>query len=329
MQERPRIGLVGAGGIVSLHAPNLVAFGEVTVFAHEGAGELAAQHGMDVVTSLDELIAVSDVVLIATPTHTHHEIARRVLGAGIPVIAEKPLARTSAQSAELIDLARRAGVPLFPAHVVRYFPAYAELRRAVESGRLGELAVLRFSRSSAYPAGAEWYGAEELSGGIILDQMIHDLDQARWLAGEVESVFAQATRRSQGDPVHAAHVLLRHTSGAISSCAGVWGPPHLEFTTAFSVAGSLGRLEYSSSRETELSFDLAPVATDGGHLPALSAAVDPYALEVADFLRSLRTGSTPRVTAEDGHEAVRIAEAAVLSARTGQLVRVSETGVAR
>ncbi|MBN9168730.1 MAG: Gfo/Idh/MocA family oxidoreductase, partial [Microbacterium sp.] len=183
--------------------------------------------------------------------------------------------------------------------------------------------------SSAYPAGAEWYGAEELSGGIILDQMIHDLDQARWLAGEVESVFAQATRRSQGDPVHAAHVLLRHTSGAISSCAGVWGPPHLEFTTGFSVAGSLGRLEYSSSRETELSFDLAPVATDGGHLPSLSAAVDPYALEVADFLRSLRTGSTPRVTAEDGHEAVRIAEAAVLSARTGQLVRVSETGVAR
>ena len=172
-------------------------------------------------------------------------MARAAFAEGKAVICEKPLARTHDDALALAGAARAAGAPLYVAHVVRYFPAYAELRRAVESGRLGELAVLRFSRSSAYPAGAEWYGAEELSGGIILDQMIHDLDQARWLAGEVESVFAQATRRSQGDPVHAAHVLLRHASGAISSCAGVWGPHHLEFTTGFSVAGSRGRLEYA------------------------------------------------------------------------------------
>lgn len=329
MQERPRIGLIGAGGIVSMHAPNLVGFGDVRVFAHEGAEALAAQHPIEVAADLDALIAWSDVVLIATPTHTHYDIAHRALTAGTPVISEKPLTRASAESAELVELSRRSGVPLFPAHVVRYFPAYTALHSAVASGRLGELAVLRFSRSSAFPSASAWYGADELSGGIIMDQMIHDLDQARWLAGEVVSVSAQTTRRSGAEPIQAAQVLLRHTSGAISSCAGTWGPPHLEFRTEFSVAGSRGRLEYSSARETELSFDLAPGSAEGGHLPAVAAAVDPYAREIADFLESLRTGSDARVSAEDGLEAVRIAEAAVLSARTGQPVPLSGDGAER
>lgn len=328
-----RIGLVGAGGIASAHMPGLLRLGHVVVYARDGAPELAAAFAdaaatagssITVVDSLDALLAAVDVVDVVTPTSTHAEVVRAALAAGRDVVSEKPLARTAADAADLVQCARDAGRQLFPAHVVRYFPAYVRLQEAVTTGLLGDLAVLRFVRSGAFPIRTPWFADRALSGGIVMDQMIHDLDIARWLAGPVTSVSAVGVRAgTQAEPVEAAHVLLTHASGAISHVAGIWGPQHLAFTTEYSVTGTRGSLSHRSRDEQDHVADLAVADAVDGFLPEVDPADDPYGLELAEFIAAFGGGPAPRVTAEDGAEAVRIAEAALASMDSGQPVVLS------
>jgi predicted dehydrogenase len=317
-----RIGLVGAGGIAHSHLPNLLRLGAtVLVYSEDGADALVAEYGGQVVDTLDELLAGVDVVDVATPTHTHHEVVRKALAAGLDVVSEKPLARTDADARDLVEAAREAGRQLYPAHVVRFFPEYVRLKEAVDEGILGDLAVLRFSRSGAFPTRTPWFGDRALSGGIIMDQMIHDLDIARWVAGEVVRVSAVSTRRGDAEhPVEAAHVLLTHASGAISHVAGIWGPQHLRFTTEYSVTGTLGSLAHSSLAERNYTTDLASPEAADGLMPEIDPAEDPYFLELREYAAAFRGGPTPRVTADDGRIAVRIANAALESLDTGQPV---------
>lgn len=314
-----RIGLVGAGGIARAHLPNLLRLGDVVVYSTMGAPELVDAFGGTVANSLDELLERVDVVDVVVPTFAHAEVVRAALAAGKPVISEKPVALTDDDAEDLAARAAAAGLPLYPAHVVRYFPEYVRLKQAVDSGDLGELAVLRFARSGAFPTRTRWFADHALSGGIIMDQMIHDLDMARWVAGEVVRVSAVSASVSDPvNPVEAAHVLLTHASGAISHVAGLWGPQHLAFTTEYSVTGTRGTLAHASAAERNYRSDLAAGEAIDGLLPQIDPAEDPYFLELQEFLQALHGGPTPRVSAADGAAAVRIANAALLSLETGQ-----------
>jgi myo-inositol 2-dehydrogenase/D-chiro-inositol 1-dehydrogenase len=204
-----------------------------------------------------------------------------------------------------------------------------ELQRAVAAGLLGDLAVLRFSRSGAAPEKA-WFADPALSGGIVLDQMIHDLDMARWVAGEVVRVSAVSSRRAEGArPIEAAHVLLTHRSGAISHVAGVWGPAHLRFTTGYSVTGTGGTLAHDSAAERPYVADLLASGDGGAALPDSDPLESPYYLELQEFLLAGRGGARPRVTTADGVEAVRIANAALESLQHGRPVDLATVGGAR
>jgi myo-inositol 2-dehydrogenase/D-chiro-inositol 1-dehydrogenase len=331
----PRIGLVGAGGIAYAHMPGLLRLGSVVVYAQDGAPELAtafasaasaAGTSITVVDSLDELLAAVDLVDVVTPTFAHAEVVRAALAAGKDVVSEKPLARTDADAADLAERARAAGRQLYPAHVVRFFPAYVRLKEAVTTGLLGELAVLRFVRSGAFPTRTPWFADRALSGGIVMDQMIHDIDIARWVAGEVVRVSAVSVRGgTDAEPVEAAHVLLTHASGAISHVAGIWGPQHLGFSTEYSVTGTLGSLSHSSRAEQDYVADLAAPEALDGFLPQVDPADDPYGTELQEFVAAFAGGTVPRVTAEDGVAAVRIANAALESLETGQPVGLAPT----
>jgi len=321
-----RVGLVGAGVISHNHLPHLLRLGaQVRVYSEAGAAELVAAHGdtvpaSTVAASLDELLDWAEVVDLASPTHTHYALARQALAAGRDVICEKPLARTDEQAAELVELARQTGRHLYPCHVVRYFPAYVRLRNAARDGLLGDLAVLRFYRSGAFPARSAWFADLDQSGGVVLDMMIHDLDIARWMAGEVTQVRAAWTRHDGDQPAEAAHVLLTHASGAITQVSGLWGASHLRFTTGYFAAGTGGTLEYDRAADRGFVAELARGPARGEAVPETDPAEDPYYLELADFVGAIRHGTPTRVTAADGAVAVRIANAAMRSAQSGQPV---------
>ncbi|GAB2453472.1 Gfo/Idh/MocA family oxidoreductase [Xylanimonas ulmi] len=312
--------MIGAGGIAVEHAAAWAALGaEITVFSAEGAQDLATECGGKAVASLDDLLGRSDVVDVMTPTDTHYEYTLAAIEAGRHVVCEKPLARTPAQAGELVWAAARAGVQLYPAQVVRYFPEYVATRNAVAAGRVGRPAVLRLTRSGVFPSWSPWFADDARSGGIVADQMIHDLDIARWIAGEVREVYAL---RSRADQRQTAHVTLTHVSGAVSSVAGLWGPPHLAFRTAVHVAGDRGVLRYDSAQPTGVRADLAPVAVDGRPRPAAVGGESPYLAQLREFAAAFDGGPLPRVDAVDGAIAVELAAAAQTSIARGEPVRV-------
>ena len=328
-----RVGLVGSGGITRVHVPAWLELGaDITVFSLEGAEQLAEKHGLSVADSLEELLDSCDIVDICTPTTSHLDIAVAAARAGKDVVCEKPLGRNVAEGLEILDSVRSAGTQLYPGHVVRYFPAYLAAKQAIDQGRLGSLAVLRFNRGGAGPR-SDWFYDEDQSGGIIADQMIHDLDQARWLAGEVTSVYAvQNAVHSPEDPAGSlprrvsAHVTLTHSSGAISHIQGVWGSPSMAFRTSFDIAGDAGALSYDSGADASVNKNLAQETT-ASYLPPVTGQESPFLTEIRDFVQAMAGQSTPRVTLEDGIVAVGLADAALESVRTGKSVSFSESAI--
>ncbi|MFI8874088.1 Gfo/Idh/MocA family protein [Streptomyces sp. NPDC055243] len=331
------IGLIGAGGIARAHLPGWLELGaRVSVYTVDGSAEkLAAEYaGREVaaVASLGELLADCAAVDICTPTPTHKELALAAVAAGRHVVCEKPLALGAADAEEIAAAAEAAGVRLHPAHVVRYFPAYAAMQRAVEQGELGYLAVLRFTRGGARPQWAPWFGDPAKSGGVIMDLMVHDIDIARWIAGDVVRVHAQTrgveqTTGGTEAEVVSATAVLTHASGAISHITGLWGLPDQQFRTTFRIAGSDGLLRHDSTSVPGYRITAQGVRAANEGIPSSPMTESPYLAELREFAASWEEGGgAPRVSARDGIEAVRIAEAAVESSRTGRAVEITTSG---
>nr|WP_297111015.1 Gfo/Idh/MocA family oxidoreductase [Tessaracoccus sp.] len=325
-----RVGLIGAGGIARAHLPAWLALGaDVTVHSVAGQEALVAECGGTVVDSLDDLLAACDVVDIVTPTPTHRELAERALRAGKDVVCEKPLGRTPDDAKAIVDLAAGLGRQVYPGHVVRFFPEYAAMHRAVADSVIGTPAVARFTRTGSFPQWAAWFADDAQSGGVVFDLMIHDLDIARWTMGEVTEVYATAARdrSSSGVEVSVAEAVLTHEGGAISYVRAVWGPPGTTFWTSFNVAGDGGVLRHDTRDEKSFRLDGGASAAEGAMLPDLSFVESPYLTELREFASAFAGGPTPRVTGEDGAIAVRLAAAVQASIELGRGVAFGEEAV--
>jgi predicted dehydrogenase len=323
-----KIGLIGTGLMGSMHAAAWAAAGATLagcVAETPGdAAQLAEQYGARVYPSYPALLAEVDVVDICTPTHLHAEMALAAAAAGRHIVCEKPLARTAAQAEAVVAACRAAGVQLLVAQVVRYFPEYALAQQQVLAGHIGRPVVLRLARCGFRPRRptANWFVDEEKSGGLILDLMIHDFDYARWVAGEVRSVFARLT-----PPGDYALATLTHTSGALTHVTGAWAYPAPLFRTRLEIAGDAGLIEFDSHEAAPIEALLAEApdaARPSVGVPASPLRENPYVLEIKEFYEALAHGAPARVSAEDGLMAVRLAEAAIASARTGRAVQMLE-----
>lgn len=287
------------------------------------------RHGGRAYASLDALIADVDVVDICAPTHVHHEIALKAAAAAKHVVCEKPLARTVAQAEEMIAACAQAGVQLLVAHVVRYFPQYAQAKALVDGGEVGDVAVVRLTRASFKPKRAldNWFVDTAKSGGMMLDLMLHDFDYARWIAGEVESVFAKNISSARPEaPGDYALAILRHSSGAISNLEGAWAYPPPLFRTSLQIAGSRGLIDHpvDSAAPLHVSVMQEDGETPDIAVPASPLLEPPYTTQLKEFYDVLADGATPRVTAHDGLMALRLAFAAIRSAETGRPVHPQE-----
>lgn len=325
-----RIGLIGAGGIAGVHIAGWQQLGaHVSIYSRSGAAQLVQQYGISEVSTLEELLAASDMVSILTPTTTHHHYAMAAIAAGKDVICEKPLAETIQHAAEMVNAAREAGVRLFPAHVVRFFPEYVAAKAQLAADTAQLPSVLQLSRASAAPAAGSWFFNESLGGGIVRDQMIHDIDQARWLAGEVQRVHAVQTPPSVDGilprPVTAT-VVLTHVNGALSRLQGEWGPDTQPFSTSIRIEGPNGAVLYSWP-DGEPAKAPSTVNVPGDYLPVQTPANSPYTLQNADFAAARASGEPSRVSPFDGVMAVALAQAAVDSIAAGQPVDFSPDGV--
>jgi predicted dehydrogenase len=325
-----KIGIVGVGFMGTTHAASWAETpAEIVGFTAETqteAGALSKQYMTTVYPSLEAMLPDVDVVDICSPTHLHYEMALKAAAAGKHVICEKPLARTTRQSREIVTACKKSGVQLLVAHVVRFFPEYALAQSAVAEGQIGKPGVIRLHRGSYRPKkpAGNWFLDEVKSGGILMDLMIHDYDYARWIAGDVESVSARrVTQLHPEAPVDYGLVILSHRSGTLSHIAGAWAYPLPAFRTHLEIAGDRGLIEFDSEGTAPIqNLILKTGGADAPDvaLPSSPVSESPYTTQLKEFYRALADGVAPRVSASDGLAAVQIAEAALESAHSGQPV---------
>lgn len=132
-----------------------------------------------------------EACVIAVHTDFHYKLTKLALDAGINVFLEKPFCLNISEGVELIELAINKKLLLMVAHVVRFMPAYQQLKNWIDSGEFGKLKFLSMSRFSGVPAWGEWKEKQAdfgSSGGALFDLVIHDIDFVQWCVGIPDSI---------------------------------------------------------------------------------------------------------------------------------------------
>ena len=318
-----RIALVGAGGMAGYHAEcyknikNAEIVGVLDI-RPEVAEVLAKKHNAKAFTNFDTMLEeiCPDVVDVCCPTPWHVDYvcgaAERASELGIKgILTEKPMGRNVEDCEKMIAACESANIPLFVAHVLRFFPEFTQMANQVHGGAVGKPAAIRTRRGGPMPhAWNNWYANFEWSGGCILDLIIHDFDWLRATFGEVERVFAKGLAGSNLPNSDYALVTLRFKSGAIAHVEGTWADP-AGFKVAVEIAGDEGLLEYNFNQPTLPPFSMAFADADktraGVAMPESPTGSDPYEAELTHFLDCLEKGVKPSISPQDGLEAVRIA----------------------
>ena len=201
-----RVGLIGFGlaGRV-FHAPLISSVPGLELAAVlERSSDNAIQRYPSITTyrSLDEMLADSSLSLfvVATPNGTHFELAKQILKAGKSVVVDKPTAVTSAEIAQLMDIALAQGAHLIPFHNRRWDSDFQTLYKLVREDSVGRIVHLEstFDRWRPISRAGAWK-EDPGNGGLLLDIGTHIADQAMCLFGSPEAVSANVTRERDGD----------------------------------------------------------------------------------------------------------------------------------
>ncbi len=327
------VGILGSGFMGRTHAKAFAKLPDVHVVAvssrtMEKAAKLAQEVGARATT--DDMAIIRDPSIDAIsntlPTHLHPKYTIVALEAGKHVLLEKPFALTAADCDPMIAAQKKSGKYLMLAHVLRLWPEYVALVDLVHSGAIGRPLSAVAARLSVPPGWADWFLDPELSGGAVLDLMIHDLDALNWLFGAPKSIYA---RGHQARPDLWNHVLAivdygeRHGSVEVS----VMMPRDYPFTSTLKVLCEGGSVEYVF-RASGVSVEAGGVSSltvyEPGHTYTLAAASgDGYEAQAAYFVDCIRQKHAPTIgTPEQGKLAVQLANAARKSLETGKVVQM-------
>jgi predicted dehydrogenase len=276
-----------------------------------------------------------DAVLLATPVFTHYELGRRCLEAGKHTFIEKPLAPSSDQARELVDIATGRGLVLMCGHTFLYSPPVRRIRKLIEDGELGELFFISSSRVNL--------GLHQRDVSVIWDLGPHDFSILLfWLGGAPSTI--RATGRDSIVPgiVDVAFVTMEFPSGLVANVELSWlAPSKLRRTV---VTGSKKMVVYEDgTAEAIRIFDRGVVYKDPEtfgeyHLSYRSGDIlspqlgneEPLALQLDDFVRAISTGQPPEHGLALATDVVRLAEAADASLEEGGVkVELSESSQVR
>lgn len=262
-----------------------------------------------------------NIVDVCLPTDLHRGCVEKAAYAGKHVFCEKPIALDPDDAKAMTEACRLNNVRLGIGHVLRFFPEYEMAHDMITQGRLGEIGVIRMSRTGPFPRGWEnWYSDSERSGSLLLDLSIHDFDFLAWCFGDVERIFARSVRH--GRPLEYALAIVRMKCGAIAHVEGSWAHP-AQFSYEFEVCGSLGMIEYDSKKTQPLKVLTANTQTGKPGVAVPESPLKdkhPYLRQIREFLAVIDGKTTPRVTPEDAIKALEISICALKSAKTGEVV---------
>lgn len=240
-----RVGLIGCGGMGSLHAECWLALGDVAqlvAIADLDATKIkkyADRSGAKMYENGMELLAEAevDVVDICLPTCLHAEHAVAAMQKGYHVFVEKPVCLHEKEAELLLKTQKETGVMVQVGQVIRFWDEYVWLKKEIENGTYGKVLSGSFFRLSPPPRWAweNWYQDYTKCGTVALDLHVHDADFIRYMMGkEPQQVDARAVRDADG--VIQQIVATYDFGDAVITAEGAWNyPKNFPFETQFRV----------------------------------------------------------------------------------------------
>lgn len=277
---------------------------------------------------MDELIAKCDAVMVATPVHTHYEIAKKVLLAGKPVFVEKPLTNSAAKAHELVNLAEQKKQQIMVGHTFIYSPAVRKIKEYIDNGELGTLYFLSSSRVNL--------GIHRKDVNVVWDLAAHDLSILYYWLGTMPVRVATLGRACVGRMVDVASIHCEFPDDVIANIEVSWlAPAKLRRTV---VIGSRQMMVYDDTKTDEKiklldrgasaqepsSFGEYQLTYRTGDIvsPHLDA-VEPLFLQTNHFLDCVSSGTRPETDGFAGLEVVTALESACQSIeRNGAFVEI-------
>jgi myo-inositol 2-dehydrogenase / D-chiro-inositol 1-dehydrogenase len=331
--DRIAVALLGAGRIGQEHAKNLAALPQVEVVVvcdpriESAEAVRPLVRAKDVAPSPEEAVNRKDIdaVIICTPTDTHAALIEAAAKTGKAVFCEKPVALDLTRTQQALATVAEKGVPFQIGFQRRFDSGYAEAKRRIEAGVLGRLDQFRTVGRDPAPPPKEYLAK---SGGLFLDQAIHEFDIARFLMGDVIEVSAWGTVRfhpeaEEFDDIDTATTLLRFASGALgvveNSRRAVYGYDIV--TEAF---GENGKIVIQAEPKTPL----REYNKDGYRLDHYHFFMDRFGpafrAELEAFFQAVSNGKPPSPGPSDALESLKIALAATRSLKEGRSVKLTE-----
>lgn len=227
-----RVGLIGCGGIGSVHAKSwmvlkdkamLVAISDSdTVKAHK----IAAECGAVVYKDACEMMQKEnlDVVDICLPTFLHTEFCIEAMKYVKNIIVEKPICLREEEAQKLLEAEKITGARVQVAHVVRFSEPYRYLKEVLDSGIYGKLLSGNFVRISPKPVWVKDYDNVNRTGGMAIDLHIHDVDYIRYLMGSDPDELTSTVRKNADGALQ--HIWSTYYYGdAVLTSEGSWAYP--------------------------------------------------------------------------------------------------------
>lgn len=342
MSSPLRIALIGAGNMGQQHYRHLKSLTEATLCAVSDPGlqaaSLAAEWGVAYFADHCQMLeqAKPDAVIVANPNNLHVSTALDCLTAGVPVLLEKPVGVCMDEVRTLVTATKATGVPVLVGHHRRHNPLIVRAHELVHSGALGRLttvtALWQLRKPDTY---FETAWRREAGAGMLLTNLIHDLDLLRHLCGEVRQVQAITSNAIRGFANEdCAAVLLQFDNGALGSLTGsdaVAAPwsweldagenpvyPRQADQPCYLLAGTGGALSIPQLKRWHYA------EADGGwHEPLLAtqerfSADEALRLQLQHFVRVARREVEPLVSAADAARTLALIEAIREAAETGR-----------
>ncbi len=280
--------------------------------------------GVRTTQSLDEILSDPSIdgVVLATPVHTHYDLAMRCMQAGKHTFVEKPLAPSTAQATELIDYATQRELVLMCGHTFLYSPPVRAVKDLIDAGELGDIYFMSASRVNL--------GLHQRDVSVIWDLGPHDFSiLLYWLGCPPTQI--RATGRDSIVPgiADVAFVTMEFESGLIANVELSWlAPSKLRRTV---IVGSKKMVVYEDGTPEPIKiYDRGveykdPETFGEWHLSYRSGDItapnlpshEPLSLQAGAFAKAMSTGELPEYGLALARDVVRLAEAADSSLDNG------------
>jgi predicted dehydrogenase len=295
-----RVAVIGVGHLGQHHArilstcPGVELVGVVDKNLGR-ATEIASEYRTRPSLDPRELDGKVDAVTIAVPTEIHLDIARPFLLAGVPVLVEKPMARSLDEADAMIAASAKSGTLLAVGHTERFNPAVAVARELLTNPRFIEV-----HRLGTFPE-------RSLDIDVVFDLMIHDLDVILSLVkSDVESIDAVGVPVLTGR-VDIASVRLRFKNGCMANLTASRISRERVRKIRFFQPDAYLSIDYAAQKVEKFTLNrlLGIPRIEGGDVPVTNE--EPLARELADFVDAVRSKRQPLVNGEQGRRALALA----------------------